>query len=168
MERDAVDRMLEKWAREWPALDVSPLAVVSRVTRAARLLDQRIETNFRRYGVSGTDYRLLATLRHTPEPRLLTPSALASAVMLTPGAVSRQLDRLNDRGLIERHPDPQDRRLVLVGLSPEGCELIEKVIVGHIANEHRLVQALDADEQAQIAHLLRRLLLSFGDVADVD
>lgn len=166
MQPDSIDLVLEKWAREWPDLDVSPLAVISRITRAGRLLNDRIDENFETQGLTGWSYRLLATLRHTPAPRLLTPTALSRALMLTSGAITKQLDQLELAGLVERRPDPSDRRGALIGLTEQGRTVIDAVIVSHIATEHALLQGLEPAERELLAMLLKQLLRSLGDHAD--
>ncbi len=164
---DTVDRMLETWEREWPGQDVSPLHVIARITRASRLLTDRIDDTIERHGLSGWGYRLLATLRHSPEQRL-APTALARAVMVTSGAMTKQLDRLEDAGLLYRMPDPDDRRGILIALTPRGRELIDEVILAHLAHEHELLASLTTDEREVLAALLRKLLLSLGDVVEKD
>ncbi len=165
---DAVDRMLETWEHEWPGLDVSSLSVISRIARASRLLTDRIDDNFEEHGLSGWGYRLLATLRHSAPPQQLTPTALARAVMVTSGAMTKQLDRLEDEGLLYRMPDPDDRRGILISLTPRGRELIDEIILAHIAHEHELLAGLTSDERDTLASLLRKLLLSLGDTAEPD
>ena len=162
---DAVDRLLEMWEREWPGRDVSPLGVISRINRASRLLTDRIDDTVGEHGLPGWGYRLLATLRHAPSQQI-TPTALARAVMVTSGAMTKQLDRLEDAGLLYRMPDPDDRRGILIGLTPRGRELIDRVILAHIAHEHDLLAGLAPDERDTLAALLRKLLLSIGDTAE--
>ena len=164
---DAIDRLLETWEREWPGLDVSPLGVISRINRASRLLTDLIDDTVGEHGLPGWGYRLLATLRQSPN-RQLTPTALARAVMVTSGAMTKQLDRLEDANLLYRMPDPDDRRGILIGLTPRGRELIDQVILAHIAHEHDLLAGLTPDERDTLAALLRKLLLSLGDAPEPD
>lgn len=162
---DTVDRTLETWERQWPGHDVTPLSVIARITRASRLLTDQIDDNIERHGLPGWGYRLLETLRHAPEQRL-APTALARAVMVTSGAMTKQLDRLEDAGLLYRMPDPDDRRGILIALTPRGRELIDEVILADIAREHELLAGLAPDERDALAALLRKLLLSLGDAAE--
>jgi hypothetical protein len=71
-----------------------------------------------------------------------------------------RLDRLEAMGLVERQPDPTDRRGRLVALTDRGRELVDAAVVDHLENEERLLEALDAGEREQLAGLLRKLLLS--------
>jgi hypothetical protein len=63
-------------------------------------------------------------------------------------------------GLVERLPDPADRRGRLVGLTDKGRELVDTAVSDHLENEARLLTGLDAGEQEQLAGLLRKMLLS--------
>lgn len=86
--------------------------------------------------------------------------------MLTSGAMTNRIDRLEEAGLVLRRPDPQDRRGTLVRLTAKGKALIDAASTQHVANEERLLAALSAREQLQLGELLRKLLLSLGDAAD--
>jgi DNA-binding MarR family transcriptional regulator len=90
----------------------------------------------------------------------MNPTRLFNAVLLSSGAMTNRLDRLEQVGLVERLPDPNDRRGRLVALTERGLELVDTVVVDHLANEDRLLTALDAAERQQLAGLLRKLLLS--------
>jgi len=79
--------------------------------------------------------------------------------MLSSGAMTNRLDRLADRGLIERIPDPHDRRSLLVQLTAEGLDLINRAVEAHLANEQRLIASLSSEQREQLATLLRCWLL---------
>lgn len=163
---DTIERMLETWEQEWPGLDVSPLSVISRINRASRFLTDRINDDFERRDLSGWGYRLLETLRHSTPSQQMTPTALSRAVMVTSGAMTKQLDRLEDVGLLYRMPDPDDRRGILIGLTPRGRDLIDEVIQAHVAHQQEILEGLTEDERETLAALLRKLLLSLGDAAE--
>ena len=80
--------------------------------------------------------------------------------MLTSSGATKRLDRLERAGLVERTPDPDDRRGVIITLTEAGHELIDRVTEAHMANENRLLGGLGADEREQLADLLRKLGLS--------
>lgn len=165
MERDHVDFILEQWARERPDLDASPMGVIGRTTRAARSLDRGLQEGFRPFDIAGWAFDVLATLRRSGPPFRLTPTKLSDTLMLSSGAMTNRLDHLECAGLIERLPDPTDRRGVLVALTAKGRALIDEAIAAHVANEHRLLAALSPEEQRTLAALLRKLLLSLDGAA---
>ncbi len=158
-ERDGVDEILKQWRRERPELDHSPIGVVGRVSRLARELEQRLEPVYREHGLEPGWHDVLATLRRTGPPYQLRPSEFTSALMLTSSGTTKRLDRLEQAGLIERDPDPEDRRGTLITLTAAGHELIDAVTEAHLANERRLLSALTATEQDRLADLLRKLQL---------
>lgn len=165
MEQDHVDLILEQWARERPDLDASPMGVIGRTMRASRSLDRGLQEAFRPFGIAGWAFDVLATLRRSGPPFRLTPTALSETLMLSSGAMTNRLDHLERAGLIERLPDPADRRGVLVALTPEGRTLIDEAVAAHVANEHRLLGALSPEERQTLAALLRKLLLSLDGAA---
>jgi DNA-binding MarR family transcriptional regulator len=158
--QDHVDRVLAEWRREQPRVDFAPVAVVGRIGRAAALLDRELGDTFARHGLDRPAWDVLATLRRSGRPYLRTPTELAAAVMRSSGGMTRILDRMERQGLIERLPHPEDRRGLLVGLTPEGRRVYGAVARRHLANERRLLAALSDAEQERLAGLLRKLLVS--------
>jgi DNA-binding MarR family transcriptional regulator len=157
--QDGVDVIIEQWRRERPELDHSPIGVVGRISRLARELEQRLEPVYREHGLEPGWHDVLATLRRSGPPYELRPSELTGTLMLTSSGTTKRLDRLERAGLIERAPDPQDRRGVLIRLTARGRETIDATTAAHLENERRLLAALSAAEREQLAGLLRRLQL---------
>ena len=164
---DAVDAIVAAWGRERPDLDVSSVAVVSRVTRLSARFTQALEANFARHRLTRATFEAVAALRRSGAPYRLSQTALMHELSLTPGTVSARIGRLVEDGLATRRDDTADRRGVIVELTPAGREAFEAVVEDHLATERRLLAALDAGEQEQLAGLLRRLLRDApaGDVA---
>jgi DNA-binding MarR family transcriptional regulator len=160
---DAVDRIAEQWAHERPDLDVGPMLVVGRLHRAADLLDQELRAVFAGAGLGNGDFDVLASLRRAGAPYKLTPTELAGTTMVTSGAVTKRVDRLMKDGLVERSVSETDGRGRVIALTPKGKRLQEELHPQHLANEERLISALDADERRQLAGLLSKLLLSLED-----
>ena len=156
-ESDGVDAIIEQWQRERPELDHSPVGVVGRVSRLARELEARLEVVYREHGLEPGWHDVLATLRRTGPPYQLRPSDFTGSLMLTSSGTTKRLDRLERAGLIERAPDPDDRRGVIITLTDAGRALIDGVTEAHLENEHRLLSALTEAEQRQLADLLRKL-----------
>lgn len=154
---DAVDRILEQWALERPDLDASPMAVLGRINRLSRELEGPLQRVFGRFALDRGEFDVLASLLRAGDPYQLTPRALAESMMVTSGAVTKRVDRLERVGLLAREPDPRDRRGVLVRLTPQGLELVNQAVEQHVANEERLLAALTRKEREQLAGLLRKL-----------
>ncbi|HEX4704712.1 MAG TPA: MarR family transcriptional regulator [Pseudonocardiaceae bacterium] len=156
---DHVDRVRQQWAAELPELDTTPLAVVARIGRARNYLDQGMDRLFEHYGLTRQSWDVLACLRRAGPPYRLTPTDLTSAVMRTSGTITHTLHRLEYAGLISRTSSDDDGRSVPVVLTTAGVELVETVAARHMDNERELLSPLDADEQATLAALLRKLLV---------
>jgi DNA-binding MarR family transcriptional regulator len=154
---DPVDRILGQWQRERPDLDRSPMAVVGRISRIARRVDLAQRATFARYELDPPAFDVLATLRRSGEPFALTPGDLMRSAMVTSGAITQRLDRLESRGLVRRDPHPDDGRVVLVSLTPAGRDLVDRVLPDHVATQERLLAGLTRDQRSALADLLRTL-----------
>ena len=161
--RDGVDAMIEQWAREWPELDVSPIGVIGRISRLSRELEARLEPVYRDHGLEPGWHDVLATLRRSGPPYRLRAAEFTRTLMITSSGATKRLDRLERAGLIERSPDPHDRRGTLIGLTPAGRKMIDDVTEAHLDNERTLLSALTAAERKELADLLRKLQLGLPD-----
>src|SRR3989449_3547093 len=157
---DEIDRIVEQWNQVRPDLDVSPTHSLQRITRLSLLQAASFARVFARRGISFGEYLVLAALRRASPPYRMNPTRLFNSIILSSGAMTNRLDRLEAMGLVERQPDPADRRGRLVALTDRGRELVDTAAVDHLENEQRLLGALDAREREQLARLLRKLLLS--------
>lgn len=160
---DRAARALEQWKRERPDLDVSPMGVIGRLSEASFLIARdRLAPLFARFGLQSGEFDVLATLRRSGAPHALTPTELYEATMVTSGAMTARLDRLEKSGLIRRAPHPTDRRAVVVQLTAEGLRLIDEALGAHVANEHEILTGLTVPEREILAGLLRKLIVSLG------
>jgi DNA-binding MarR family transcriptional regulator len=160
MEDDAIDRIVQQWNRERPNLDVSATHVLQRISRIFVLQSASFAAIFERYGITFGEFEVLAALLRSGPPYQMSPTRLVDAVVLSSGAMTNRIDRVEALGLVERLPDPSDRRGTLVALTREGLKTVDAAVVEHLANEERLLDALSATERGTIARLLRKLLLS--------
>jgi DNA-binding MarR family transcriptional regulator len=158
---DSVDALLATWAEQRPDLDMTPVAVVSRLARVRDFVDAQLAAVFGNFGLTAPSFAVLVTLARLGGESGVSQRRLADELRLTPGTVSVRIDRLVDEGLVTREPDPDARRNVLVELTPKGRELFERVVPAHLANEARLVSALTEREQKLLGDLLRKLLVEF-------
>lgn len=155
---DHVDRILEQWAREKPGLDVSPMAVIGRLGRAAASVDARLAATFAHHGIDAATFDVLATLTRQGSPYELTPAGLAADAMITSSAVAQRLNRLEGLGYVSRHPDPADGRGKIVRLTAAGRRVVERVLPDHLATEETVLAPLSTSERQQLASLLSRLV----------
>jgi DNA-binding MarR family transcriptional regulator len=160
---DDVDVIVEAWNRERPDLDVQPLAVLSRVTRLARHLDQARTAAFAKHDLEGWEFDVLAALRRSGAPYALSPGQLTSQTMVTSGTMTNRVDRLEARGFVRRGPDPKDRRGVRVELTDSGKKAVDGSFADLLTREHALLDSLNDDERTELAALLRDLMQQFDE-----
>ncbi|MFI6443583.1 MarR family winged helix-turn-helix transcriptional regulator [Kitasatospora sp. NPDC050543] len=156
--RDAVDTIAEQWARVRPDLRTEAMTAFGRIFRISRAMGDRMEQAYGAFGIGRGEFDVLATLRRSDAPYTLSPRELTASLMLTTGGMTGRLDKLERAGLVTRSPDPNDRRGLRVTLTPTGLELIDRAVGAGLAEQQQALAALDADEAAQLNHLLRRLL----------
>ncbi|RVX47153.1 DNA-binding MarR family transcriptional regulator [Nonomuraea polychroma] len=162
---DVVDTMLEQWACTRPDVDVSPLGVIGRVTRASRLLERGVKEFLAEHGLEAWEFDMLTTLLRSGDDATMCMKDVSAAAMISPGALTNRMDRLVERELVERRPAPGNRRMTLVTLTDEGRRLANDLLERHAAHEDRLLSGLSATDRDALAGLLRKLLLSLGDTA---
>jgi DNA-binding MarR family transcriptional regulator len=156
--KDHIDRIREQWRRERPELDTTVMGIFGRLFRCARLADDALSE-----GLAGRDlqrgwFDVLAALRRAGPPYELNPTELMRATLLSSGGTTKRLDRMAEAGLIERRPDPQDRRGTLVRLTARGRRSIDEAVDVHIANEERLLAGVSTAERRVLDDVLRKLL----------
>jgi len=161
--KDRIDEIVAQWTREVPDADFRDMALVGRIQRAAQFLRPRLDEVHARFGLSGGLFDVLATLRRSGKPYRLSPTELYKWLMLTSGAVTNRLDRLESAGLIRRVDDPKDRRGSLVELTAKGKSLIDQALVEHLANEKHLLSTVSAATRNEMSTLLRTLLSHWED-----
>jgi DNA-binding MarR family transcriptional regulator len=150
--RDEVDCLVTDWKRERPDLDLSPLEVLSRITRIARHLDIARRRAFADLDTWGFD--VLAALRRSGEPYQLSPGQLLQETMVTSGTMTNRLDRLEERNLITRKPDPSDGRGSLVTLSKSGVRAVDAAMEDLLQQESIFLDSLSETDRVRLASLL--------------
>jgi DNA-binding MarR family transcriptional regulator len=158
--QDEVDRLVEAWRRERPDLDLGPMEVLSRVSRLSRHLEVARRAAFAEHGIEQWEFDVLAALRRAGPPYQLSPGRLLRETLVTSGTMTNRVDRLTGRGLVERLPEPRDRRGVLVRLTDQGRETVDGALASLLELERPLLSALGADDRDRLAGLLRRLATS--------
>jgi DNA-binding MarR family transcriptional regulator len=155
---DHMDRILAQWRRERPDLDVEPIGVLGRLFRSAYLADESLAEGIAPHGLQPGWFDLLAALRRSGRPYELNPTRLMETTMLSSGGMTKRLDRMDEAGLVERRPDPADRRGTLVRLTRRGRAVIDKAVETHARNEERLLASLTRADRRDLDDLLRKLL----------
>ncbi|QCX26222.1 MarR family winged helix-turn-helix transcriptional regulator [Nocardioides jishulii] len=157
--KDSVDAIVAQWAQVHPGMDVSPMAVIGRLSRLTRHVERELQAVFAQHGLQPGEFDLLATLRRADTDGAgLTAGQLAESAMVTSGAITNRLDRLLAKDLITRDTDPSSRRTIRVGLTPRGREVVDAALRDHVDNEQRLLSALTTDQRDELEGLLRVLL----------
>lgn len=157
MEPDRVDTIVAQWNRERPAVDVSGMAVIGRLSRLNSMIRGCLDEVFAKHELESWEFDVLATLLRTGAPHQLTPGQLLDSMMISSGAMTNRIDRLESRGFVERVKKPDDGRQVLVTLTAEGKAKVDAALVDHFANELELIGLLDLDQQNQLIELFRLL-----------
>ena len=160
-EQDEVDGVVEAWRRERPDLDVTPMQVLSRISRLARHLDRERAGAFSRHDLEYWEFDVLAALRRAGRPYLLSPGALVTQTMVTSGTMTNRIDRLEQRGLVVREPDLTDRRGVRVRLTARGKDRVDSALADLLTREQELLATLSPRQQDQLSGLLRLLVVPF-------
>jgi DNA-binding MarR family transcriptional regulator len=160
---DEVDRIVDAWSRERPDIDFAPLQVLSRVDRLARHLDRARRSAFTASGLESWEFDVLAALRRAGPPSQLSPKALLQQTLVSSGTMTNRIDRLVERGLVERRTDPHDGRGVLVVMTDAGRRQVDAAISVLVADEAEMLAGLSRADQERLSSLLRKLSLDFDD-----
>lgn len=159
---DRAAEIVEQWRTERPDLDPSPLLVLGRVQQLADLLDVVLRPPFASAGLGNGDFDVLAALRRQGPPFELSPGQLSERMLVTTGAVTKRVDRLEARGLVERSISDVDARGRVVRLTRAGRTLCDRLIGEHLVNEAAILARLsDRDRRT-----LERLLAVLVDAAE--
>jgi DNA-binding MarR family transcriptional regulator len=162
MTDDRLDTLVAQWHTVRPDLDVSVMAEVARVLHVARLFGERLAAKAGEYGLQVGEGDVLFTLFRNGPPHRLSPTALADSTLVTTGTMTNRLDRLEERGLVRRLPNPDDRRGLAVELTEEGRELVKALVGEHVENEEQMLSGLSKREREQLTRIMRKLLAHLG------
>jgi DNA-binding MarR family transcriptional regulator len=156
---DSIDRIRTQWKAVCPDLDTRPMEIIGRILRIEFIAGARIKPVLQRHGLDWGGFDVLATLRRSGAPYRMTPTALYKELVLSSGAMTNRLDVLERAGLVERQPDPNDRRGTLIELTTKGKAVLDRAIKVHLQGEAQMVAHLSSDEQKCLAGLLKKLLI---------
>jgi DNA-binding MarR family transcriptional regulator len=160
MSRDIIDELQDDWSEERPDLDSEAMGVVLRIQALEKILGDQVAERLREYGLQWWQYDVLSALRRQGKPYRMAATELAEAGMLTSGAMTNRIDRLEQKRLVRRLNDPEDRRRVLVELTPEGVERVENATKARFEIATAAISGLDRRSRKKLSSLLRLLLLA--------
>ena len=155
---DKTDKLLDQWAQERPDLDCSGLDVVVRVQDAAKLLRRNEDGALQNLELKMWEYDVLSALRRQGDPYELAATDLAREALLSAGAMTNRIDRLEDKGLVQREPDPADARTVRVKLTPAGRALVDEAVEARLKVADQQVAKLSQEERRILSVGLRKLI----------
>lgn len=159
MTHDFVDGLLLQWQTEMPTVDFLPLGVFARLARYTSLTSRNIYANIDDFHLNETHFNMLAALRRVGAPYRMSPKELASAMLLTSGAMTYVIDQMEQAGNVKRLSDRHDRRRSHIMLTAAGKRRIEQALEAHLRMCERLLAPLAPKRRAQLTELLRELLL---------
>jgi DNA-binding MarR family transcriptional regulator len=157
--QDFIDRAQDAHHAAGRGSRFADTATVARVTRLAAFLDRGLAEISAGIGLTPGQLRVLAEL-HFRDPLAMTVSDLARVVVLTSGAMTPLLDQLDERGLIHRQIDPDDRRARRIRITEKGRSQISRALDQQSARHRALNAVLSAEERETLSALLRKLLIA--------
>ncbi len=159
--QDEVEHLVAGWRRALPDVDVSPLEVLSRVTRLAHHVERQRSVVFARHDLETWTFDVLSVLRRAEPPHDLSPGQLLARTLVTSGTMTNRLNHLEQRGLVRRRPDPKDARSVRVRLTAEGRKKVDGALKDLVVREDALLAGLNADQRSDLAQLLKIVVAPF-------
>ncbi|MFB2641605.1 MarR family winged helix-turn-helix transcriptional regulator [Shewanella bicestrii] len=158
---DGLDNILGQWQAQGVTEDLVPMAVLGRIARLTKYMENAIALCHGEFGLGQGEFDVLATLRRSGEPYMLSPSQLYQSMMLSSGAMTSRLDRLENKGLIAREHSKEDRRAVHVSLTAEGKALIDAALPKHIQCQSALLAGVPSAEREILQQILKTWLAHF-------
>lgn len=155
---DVLDLLRSQWQKERPEFDTAAMGIVGRIIVLGQKYVSDVEAGLSNDGLGYSDFDILATLRRSGAPYTLTPTELRSTVLLSSGAMTAALDRLESLSLIRRHPDEKDRRKKAAQLTEDGVRLAERTASMRFSIADRALETLPLEEREALELLLKKLL----------
>jgi DNA-binding MarR family transcriptional regulator len=163
-QQDFVDTMIEvmgHWHGSWQDPEMAESkALAYRVRRLAHRLETDLKRELAAHGIELWELELLACLLRAEPDHRLSAGALMTQLQLTSGAITNRVRQLELNGWVARDFDPDDRRSVLVTLTPAGKNRALEVFSAKTETEHALLSALTPAEQRRLNDDLRTVLLA--------
>jgi DNA-binding MarR family transcriptional regulator len=158
---DPIAEAHRQWSARWPE-HADHMAAVTSVMRVQQLLLSRVEDTLQPYGLTFAAYEALQLLAFT-RTGSLPMGKMGERLMVHPASVTNAIRRLEQRGLVERHPSPDDRRIVLATITPDGRALAR--LATNALNQSAFgLPDLTPDQAAEITSMLRAVRVLAGDI----
>lgn len=157
---DSVDFCTLDITSRYAVIDPEVEGVVDRMAAIEKHISRAFDETLARHGLSHGEYKLLLRLATRSAEHRMSAGDLGRMLMLSSGAMTNRLDRLEAAGLIRRVRDPRDRRGVLVELTEAGERQIDGAVAEQAAKEIDVLSALSGADLEQLNVLLRRVLTS--------
>lgn len=131
------------------------------LSRARSAVAEHSLADIRRHELTPGEFGALEALYHKG-PLLL--GDLKKKILVSSGGITYLVDRLDERGLVERQPCPEDRRTSYAALTPAGEDLMERIFPSHASAIESAVSGLDEEEKREAIRLLRKLGLRAAEL----
>ncbi len=155
-----IDKIKAQWAKQRPDLDTEPMALIGRISRLSAHLSEEMGKTFARHGLNSASFDMLATLLRSGPPHALSPNQLLETMMVTSGTMTNRIDQLEKDDLVARVRNPDDKRSVLVQLTPKGRRIIDAAVTDHVETQKKLVSGLSEAERSNANKLLQTYLMA--------
>ena len=165
MPKDYTQRRNERWEAVFPGIGLE--SILGRILRIARYHNHKSTETMKPFGIKNGEADVLSALLHAGPPYTLNPKDITKHAYRTPGAITNVMDHLEEKGLIRRNADRENRRNVLVELTPEGLEMARESFLAQTDMEKRLLTMLSPEEKEQLRTLLKRILLDLEERGEV-
>ena len=159
VERDRVDAVVDFWRQENPDLDPRIKTLAIRLRRAAHHLERALRQELAANGIEAWEFEVLLALRRSPD-HCCSAGDLLRESQVTSGAITNRVARLEERGWARRDMFPDDRRQVLVSLTPEGLARADQLLATKMQADQAVFGRLDRRAQDRLNADLRTLLLA--------
>lgn len=156
-EFDEFDEHAARAVERWPEIDFDVETIVNRISHVDRYVERAAVDTLKELGLAKGELKVLLCVNRSGRR---SPGEIAQHLLVSTGTMTNRLDKLEASGLVKRLPDPEDRRGVLVELTPGGRETLDRYIAVQAKRERELMSAMSKEERVQLAALLRRLLAS--------
>ena len=159
---------IEDFESERPDLDPEIQGIRTRLLSIGARISRDSHRLARTVGLSGPELRVLYTLRRTGPPYEMRPTDLFEALLVPSGTMTRQIDRLERMGYVERNDDPNDRRGARVRLTERGFVIADDLLTVSVRDSRvsEAVRRLSADERTTLARILKLLLIAIDEIED--
>jgi len=154
---DLIDRLISQWRDECPNLDPNAMGIVGRIMLLGRKFEKDAAEALRPFSIHYTDFDIIATIRRSGHPYELAPGELSETVLLSSGAMTAALDRLQLAGLITRHESTSDRRVKTAQLTKSGIKLAESAAQVRFDTADDALLSLSKTDQKLLSRLLKKL-----------